>query len=117
GGVVVDDVGALATEFEREPLGRTGDRSGDLTADLRGAGEGDLVGSGVFHELASGLPRTGKDVDHAGGQVRLLTDLGENQRGERRGLGRLEHHGVSGGQGGGALPREPEQREVTRGDL
>ena len=52
-----------------------------------------------------------------GGQVGLLADLGEQQRGQRRGLGRLEDDGVAGGQRRGDLPRQHQQREVPRDDL
>src|SRR5207302_2939780 len=39
------------------------------------------------------------------------------ERGERRRLRGLQHHGVPGGEGGRDLPREHEQREVPRDDL
>ena len=52
-----------------------------------------------------------------GRQVGLLADLREQQRGERGGLGRLEHHGVAAGQGRGDLPGQHQQREVPRDDL
>ena len=64
-----------------------------------------------------GLAGAGDDVDDAGRQVGLLADVGEQQRGERRGLRGLEHHGVAGGERGRDLPREHEQREVPRDDL
>ncbi len=57
-------------------------------------------------------PALRDDVDHARRQVALLEALREQQRGERRGLGGLEHHGVAAGEGGGELPRGHEQREV-----
>ena len=62
-------------------------------------------------------PGAGDDVDHAGRQVGLLADLGEQQRGQRRGLGRLEHDGVAAGQRRRDLPRQHQQREVPRDDL
>ena len=43
--------------------------------------------------------------------------LGQHERGDRRGVGRLEHHGVAGGQGGGDLPDGHHQRVVPRGHL
>ena len=52
-----------------------------------------------------------------GGQVGLAADLGEQQRGQRGGLGRLEDDGVAGGQRRGDLPRQHQQREVPRDDL
>ena len=54
-------------------------------------------------------------VEHA-----LREDLGgelrEQQRGERRLLARLQHHGVAGGQRRGGLPRGHHQRVVPRRD-
>src|SRR3546814_1982368 len=47
----------------------------------------------------------------------LLADLGEEQRGQRRGLGRLEHDGVAGSQCRGDLPGQHQQREVPRDHL
>ncbi len=52
-----------------------------------------------------------------GGQVGLLADLREQQRGQRGGLGRLEDDGVAARQRRGDLPRQHEQREVPRDDL
>ena len=52
-----------------------------------------------------------------GGQVGLLADLGEQQRGERRGLRGLEHDGVARGERRRDLPGQHQQREVPRDDL
>ena len=52
-----------------------------------------------------------------GGQVGLLADLGEQQRGERCGLGGLEHDRVARSERRRDLPRQHEQREVPRDDL
>ena len=52
-----------------------------------------------------------------GRQVGLLADLGEQQRRQRRGLGRLEDDGVAGRQGRRDLPRQHQHREVPRDDL
>jgi hypothetical protein len=76
-----------------------------------------LSTSGCRTERRARLARAGDDVHDAGGQVGLLQDLGEDQRAERRGLGRLQHDGVAGGEGGRDLPRQHEQREVPRDDL
>jgi hypothetical protein len=61
--------------------------------------------------------RTGDDVDDAIGQLGFLDELGEQQGGERCGLGGFQHHGVAAGQRGRDLPRGHEQREVPRDDL
>ena len=89
----------------------------DRPADLGRAGERDLVDVRVLDQRAAGLAGAGDDVDHARRQVGLLADLGEQQRGQRRGLGRLEHDRVAGGQRRRDLPGQHEQREVPRDDL
>ena len=76
-----------------------------------------LSTSGWADERLAGGAGAGDDVDDARRQVGLLADLGEEQRGQRRGLGRLEHDGVAAGQRRGDLPRQHQQREVPRDDL
>ena len=60
--------------------------------------------------------RPGDDVDDALGDPGLERELLEPQRRQRRQLGRLEHHGVAGGQRRRELPRRDRQREVPRRD-
>ena len=115
--VVEDDVGGLAAELEGDLLVGAGDRAGDRLADLGRAGEGDLVDVGVRHDRAAGVAGAGDDVDDARREVGLLADLGEEQRGQRGGLGRLEDDRVAARQGRGDLPRQHQQREVPRDDL
>jgi hypothetical protein len=71
----------------------------------------------VPDEGRAGVPGPGDDVDHAGRQVGLLAHLGEQQRRQRGGLGRLEHDRVPARQRRGDLPREHQQREVPGDDL
>ena len=59
----------------------------------------------------------GEDVHHAGRQVGLLADLGEQQRGQGSGLGRLEHDRVAARQRRGDLPGQHQEREVPRDHL
>ena len=86
-------------------------------ADLRRAGEGHLVDARVLDQRAPRVAGAGDDVDDAGGQLGLLADLGEGQRGERRRLGRLQDDGVAAGQRRRDLPRQHQQREVPGDDL
>ena len=116
-GVVEDDVGRLAAELEGQRLAGAGDRAGDRLAHLGRAGERDLVDVPVLDDGAAGVAGAGHDVDDAGRQVGLLADLGEQQRGQRGGLGRLEDDGVAGGQRRRDLPRQHQHREVPRDDL
>ncbi len=115
--VVEDDVGGLATQFQREPLAGAGDCALNLLADLRRTGEGDLVDVRMLRDEPPGRGTARDNVDDARRKVGLLTNVGEGEGGERGGFGRLEHHGVAGGQRGSHLPGEHEQREVPRDDL
>ena len=118
-GVVEDDVGALAAEFQGELLQVAGPgRSDDQLADLGGAGEGNLVDVMVRGQGgAGGLAEAGHHVHHAVGHAGLGDELGQPQRGQRGLLGGLEHHAVAGGQRRAELPRGHQQREVPRDDL
>ena len=117
-GVVEDDVGGLAAELE-------GDLLVASPATLRAIAlptsvepvKATLSTSGCSTSALPGVAGAGDDVDDARRQVGLLADLGEQQRGQRRGLGRLEHDGVAAGQRRGDLPRQHQQREVPRDDL
>jgi hypothetical protein len=115
--VVENDVRSLAAQLERQLLVRAGDRPGDVAPHAGRTGERDLVDAGVTHQRGAGGTRPGDDVHDTGGQIRLLQDLGEDQRRERRRLGRLEDDRVPGGESRCDLPREHEQREVPRDHL
>ena len=67
-GVVEDDVGRLAAEFEGELFAGAGERVLDDLADFGGAGEGDLGGERMVDHGGSGFARAGDDVDDAGRQ-------------------------------------------------
>ena len=49
--------------------------------------------------------RAGDEVEHAPRQPGLVEDLGEDERGERRDLARLEHHRAAGRERGRDLRR------------
>ena len=72
---------------------------------------------GRADERRAGLAVAGQDRDDPVGQLGLLADLGQQQRGERRRLGRLEDRRVAAGQRGRELPRRHQQREVPGHDL
>jgi hypothetical protein len=60
---------------------------------------------------------TGQDRDDPVRQLRLLADLGQQQRRQRCRLGRLEDRGVATGQRRSELPSGHQQREVPGHDL
>ena len=87
----------------------------EVLADLGGAGEHQCVHLRVQAEgLAGLLAEARHHVQHAFRHPRLQGQLGQAQGGERRLLGRLEHHRVAGGQGRGELPGGHVEREVPR---
>ena len=98
-------------------LPRAGELALDRLADLGRAGERDLVDARVLDERGAGAAVAGDDVDDAGRQLGLADDVAEEQRGQRRRLGRLQHDGVPGRERRRDLPREHQQREVPRDDL
>ena len=86
-------------------------------ADLGRAGEAHLAHGGVGDEaLAHHAALAGQDLQHALGQPGLERQLADAQRAERGQLGRLEHHGVAGGQGRGEAPAGDGHGEVPGHD-
>jgi hypothetical protein len=73
-----------------------------------------LSTSGWSDERAPRLAVPVHDVDDAGRQARLMGDLGERHRRERRELGGLEDQRVAARQRRRDLPREHQQREIPR---
>ena len=117
-GVGEHDVGGLAAELEgdllvgcRRPSGRSARPTAVEPVNAI------LSMSGCSTSACPVGAGAGDDVDDAGRQLGLLADLGEQQRGERRGLGRLEHDGVAGRERRRDLPGQHHQREVPRDDL
>ena len=76
-----------------------------------------LSTSGCLTSAAPVAPVARDDVDDAGGQLRLAEHVGEEQRGQRRRLGGLEHDRVPGRERRRDLPGQHEQREVPGDDL
>src|SRR5437867_624689 len=107
-GVVQDDVGRLTAELLRDALPRRGGGRGDGDARPGGAGEGDHVDVRVRRNGgAHGRPVAVHHVEDAGGDARLVEDVGEQVAGQRRDLARLEHH---------RAPRRQRRRHLA-GDL
>ena len=113
-GVVVDDVGRLAAQLQREAAAGAGEAALDLLADVGGAGEGHLVQAAVPDDRRADVTGARQHVEDARRQPGVGGDLGEHQRCERGGLGGLEHDRVAARQRWGDLPRGHQQREVPR---
>ena len=77
-GIGKHDVGALAAEFEGQPLQAVACLPHDDLGGLAGAGEGHLVDAGMLHDRPpGGRPEAGHDIDHAIGDAGLLGQPGE----------------------------------------
>src|ERR1700722_3521818 len=89
-GVVENDVGGLAAEFERDFFEVAGAGLDDELADFGGAGEGDFVYVGVRGESGTGgFAETGDDIYYAFGEAGGFDEFAEADRGERSLFGRL----------------------------
>ena len=99
------------------PTPRPRQRALDVLADVGRAGEGDLVDAGARRARRPRSPSPVTMLTTPARQLGLLADLGQQQRGQRRRLGRLEHRGVAARQRRRELPRRHQQREVPRHDL
>ena len=117
GRVLENDVGRLAAELQGQALARPGQRSLDELAHLGRARERDLAHGRVRHDQRARLAGAREDVHHTVGQLSLHTDVGKEQRRQRRGLRGLQHDRVAGGQRRRDLPRQHQQREVPRDNL
>src|SRR5690606_37736634 len=111
-GVVEDDRGGLAAQFQGDAGDAGGAGGHDLLARGGAAGEGDLVDSGVVDEVGALLPVGGDDVEHALGQARLTQGVGEVVGRQRRLGRRLEDDRASRGERGGDLEGGGAQRPV-----
>src|SRR6185437_9692107 len=83
-GVFKNDERAFPAKLEREFLARPRRRLPDLPSDFRGSGERDLVDVRMIDEKFPSAPVTGDDVEDAGWQSRLVCQLREAERRERR---------------------------------
>ena len=110
--------GVLAAEFERHLADAERRLAHDRLARARLAGEGDAVDEGVLGQELAG--RTGPEaVHHVVDALRhagVVHHLAEQSGGERRLLGRLDHHRVAAGQRRADLPGHQKQRQVPRRD-
>ena len=118
-GVLEDDVGRLAAEFEGDLLqvGAGGGLEDGAASDGR-ASEGDLVNVHVRGDGGtSSLAETGQDVDDTWWETDLLGEVGGDETAEWGLLGSLDDDDVAGGDGRADLPCPHEQWEVPWDDL
>ena len=73
--------------------------------------------AGMIDDRRTRVRAARQDVDDALRHAGALADLGEQDRGQRRELGRLQHHRAAGGERRRDLPGEHQQRKIPRDDL
>ena len=116
-GIGHDDGWRLAAQFEGDPGHRVHGNLADLLAHGGGAGKGQLIHQRVVGQCgAGGDARAGDHIEHAFGITGFQYQLRQLQCGQWRFIGRLEHHGATGGQGRAELPAGQQQREVPGND-
>ena len=116
-GVRADDHGVRASELERQALGALGGHGHDLPADRGRARERDLAHGGMLDEQRAELRSLAcHDVQHARGETRLVHQLGDAKRRQRRRLRGLRHHRVAGHDRRAELVAEEGGREVPGHD-
>jgi hypothetical protein len=117
-GIVQDDVGRLAAQFQAHPAQIVRGGLDDQLADFGRAGEGDLVDIRMRGQCrARGFAKAGHDIDYAVGKPGFQQQLAQLQAGQRRFFRYLEHHGAAGGERGAQLPGRHQQREIPGNDL
>ncbi len=116
-GVAQDDNGVLAAELEADALEQAARPLRDAAPGVGRARERDHRHVAAVDDRVAHLgPGSGDEVDGAGREARLVHELDEQGRAQRRLRGRLEHDGVAGDQRGHHLPARDRDREVPRGD-
>ena len=104
-GVLEDDVGRLAAEFERNLFQVAGRGVDDQLADFGRAGEGYLVDMRMGGQRGAGrFAVTGNDVHDAIGNTGFLNEFAQAKSRKRSLFGRLQHHGASRRQSRAQLP-------------
>ena len=118
-GVGEDDVGALASELERDAL-QVGFRGGfhDELAHFSGSGERDFIHIHVTCDGCAGRGAvSGEEVDHTFRESGFHDQLADAQCRKRRLLGRLHNNRISGCERGRELPGQHQHGEVPGNDL
>ena len=113
-GVGEHDHRVLAAELEPDRRQRLGRPRHHLLAGRGRAGEHHEVD--LVDQRLRGVGAADHDLDRVLGQPALAEAVGEQQRGERRHLRRLEDDGVAGRQGGDRVAEVVGQRVVPRAD-
>ncbi len=114
--VVGDDARRLAAELEGDAGEVLGGLGHDLGAHAVGAGERDPVDAAVRGQLLADLDAADDHVHDARREPRLLDQVTEQERGERRARRREQHDRAAGREGRAELEDREVQRVVVAGD-
>ena len=116
-GVVEDDHGILAAEFERAMFETLGGDAADDAADGGRSGERDGAHVGMLGERRADFgAESGDDVDDAFGQAGVGQRAHQIESGERSVLRGLDDAGVAADDGGQQLPRRNRHGEIPGRD-
>ena len=116
-GVVEDHVRGLAAELEGQLHAASPRAGAGSPCRPRSSPVNAILSTARVDERRAGAAVAGDDVDDARRQLGLAEHVAEEERRERRRLGRLEDDGVPGGERRRDLPGQHQQREVPRDDL
>ena len=112
-GVIQDDVGRFAAQFQSDFFDRGRRHFHDLPAHFGAPRQSHLVHIGMRAEdLPKRCARPGNHVDHPRRNSRRLCGLGDNERRQRCYRCGLQHDRVSHGYGRGDLPEGHARREI-----
>ena len=123
-GVVEDDERRVAAQLQPDLLHRAGGLAHQELADFGRAGEADEAHRRMLaHRLADRRRAAGEQVEDAGGHPGALRQFAEGERGERRGVGGLDHRRaadrdrrrhLAGDHRGGEVPRRDRRDDADR---
>src|SRR5216684_7610203 len=116
-GIFKNNERRFSTKFERKLLVTLRGSFANGAAHFRRTCERNLVNVGMLHEPFACRTIACNDVHDAGGKTGLLANVSKGQRRQRRKFRGLQHDGIPGGERGGNLPRQHQQREIPRNDL
>ena len=116
-GVIENDKGRLATEFQRQRLSGSRRHLADETAHFGGPREGNLVYACMFNKGSTRRPLASHHIENARRQACLVCQFRKQQGRQRGKLRRLQHHRISGSQSWGHFPSQHQQWKIPRNDL
>src|SRR5262249_28098854 len=116
-GVIQNDVGRFAAEFEGDSFDRFCRQLADTLAGPRRAGEGNHIDVRMRrYRFSNDRAVTRNQIEDACRQSYIVANFREDESGERRDFARLQNDRAAGGQGGRDFTDHLMQREVPRRD-